>query len=139
VGQGRGGWYSYDAVMNLFSSRRTTSAARIIPAFQDIQVGQVIDVTDHIYLTVHEVIPNRALVLTADERNQLSQPWSTVWALILDDDGAGGTRLIFRETTSWSVGIVTPLIRLGDPGKSFLVPQLLKNVKRLAESTPAAA
>jgi hypothetical protein len=61
MGFDRGGWYSYDQL-----DMRGTSAAKILPEYQAIAVGDVVPTSPTTGFVVREVQPGRALVLFSD-------------------------------------------------------------------------
>jgi hypothetical protein len=63
MGVGRAGWYSWDRLDN----GEKPSADRIVPEWQDLEVGQRLNVSPdgQRWMTVAVVEPNRALVLRA--------------------------------------------------------------------------
>lgn len=84
IGQGRGGWYSYDWMENLFGAGMHNAGA-INPALQTIAVGDPILFTQMgLHATVAAIEPRRALVLDGG------------WTFYLEPVGEAGTRLIVR-------------------------------------------
>ena len=61
MGFDRGGWYSYDRL-----DMRGTSAAKILPEYQAIAVGDIVPTSPTTGFIVREVQPGRALVLFSD-------------------------------------------------------------------------
>jgi hypothetical protein len=61
MGFDRGGWYSYDQL-----DMRGTSAAKILPEYQAIAVGDIVPTSPTTGFIVREVQPGRALVLFSD-------------------------------------------------------------------------
>lgn len=122
LGSGRAGWYAYDRIDN----GGRPSARRIIPALQQIAVGDVLpalpDAKD--MFVVGDVRPNRALILIVPLRPHVERSLATAgvsiptarasWALVLEPLAPGRTRLIARSRISreWlagpAVGSVTP-------------------------------
>src|SRR5436189_6366298 len=62
LGQGRGGFYSYDALENLVGCD-IHSADRIVPQWQEVKVGDQVKLHPEVGLGVAVVEPGRALVL----------------------------------------------------------------------------
>ena len=94
-GQGRGGWYSYDWLENLFGFDIHT-ADRILPEYQDLKVGDPICMSRDFcpsHVTVLE--PNRWLSWQANGED--GQPVWTFTFGLFPLDGAH-TRLIVRES-----------------------------------------
>ena len=93
-GQGRGGWYSYDWLENLFGFDIHT-AESILPEFQDLAVGDAICMAKDFcpsHVTVLE--PNRWLGWQAEENGD--PVWTFTFGLFPVDDGH--TRLVVRES-----------------------------------------
>ena len=76
MGFDRGGWYSYDQL-----DMRGTSAAKILPEYQSMAVGDVVPTSPTTGFLVREVQPARALVLFSDTALVLSQAAATVDAI----------------------------------------------------------
>lgn len=94
-GQGRGGWYSYDWLENLFGFDIHT-ADRILPEYQNLAVGDPICMSRDFcpnHVTVLE--PNRWLSWQADDDNG-DPVWTFTFGLVPVDDSH--TRLIVRES-----------------------------------------
>ena len=62
LGQGRGGFYSYDSLENLVGCD-IHSADRIVPEWQDIGVGDEVKLHPEVALAVAALEPGRSLVL----------------------------------------------------------------------------
>ncbi len=62
LGQGRGGFYSYDFLENLVGCD-IHSADRVVPEWQDVEVGGEIKIHPEVALQVAAVEPGRSLVL----------------------------------------------------------------------------
>lgn len=94
-GQGRGGWYSYDWLENLFGFDIHT-ADRILPEYQDLKVGDPICMSSSFCpsrVTVLE--PNRWLSWQALDDSG-DPVWTYTFGLVPVDDSH--TRLIVRES-----------------------------------------
>jgi hypothetical protein len=134
VGCQRAGFYSNDLLDNLGRPSATT----ILPAFQELQVGQWVPMspgepTDRTALKVHSFEPNRWLLW--------SKPDST-WAWRLTPTVEGGTRLVtrIRAVYDWrhhpfvaSFGLL--LMEFGD---FAMLRAMLRGIKQRAEH-PAVA
>lgn len=93
-GQGRGGWYSYDWLENLFGFQIHT-ADRILPAYQHPAIGDSICMHPALCGQVFIVDPGRFLGW------QITSPeGSVVWTFIIGiyPQDAGQTRVIIRES-----------------------------------------
>jgi hypothetical protein len=94
-GQGRGGWYSYDWLENLFGFDIHT-ADRILPEFQNLAVGDPICMSKDFcpsHVTVLE--PNRWLSWQAEDESG-DPVWTFTFGLFPVD--ATHTRLLVRES-----------------------------------------
>lgn len=113
LGQGRGGFYSYDELENLVGCD-IHSAGRIVPELQDVAVGDRIHLAPPVALTAAVVEPGRALVLRgAATPGQAPPPYDFTWAFVLRPGRDGGTRLVVREryayTAAWARLLVEPV------------------------------
>ncbi len=99
IGQGRGGFYSYDCLENLIGCD-IHSADRILPTHQQLTVGDPVRLGPEGYpfYTVAAVEPERYLLLRAGEAGQEAPPpVDDVWLFYLDETAPGVTRLIARN------------------------------------------
>lgn len=124
MGHGRAGWYSYDRI-----DMDQPSVRRIVPEWQELQVGDLMPVAPGAGFAVRELDPGRALVLYVDdamvhEQAEQAEGDATVeavpanlkvtgalmegaqpsefrasWAFVLVDLGGGRTRLVERVRT----------------------------------------
>ena len=85
IGFGKAGWYSYDWIDNDFKP----SADRIIPEYQDLEVGDKILMMPRMGFVVQSVDDDRSIVSVLEDG-------STSWCLGLYPDRRGGTRLVSR-------------------------------------------
>ena len=92
-GYGKAGFYGYDVIENISSPSGLHSAERIMPELQHLAVGDKILMNDLAFLTVHEIRPNEALVLTGSAAPPTTTSVMT-WALYPID--ATHTRLVNR-------------------------------------------
>lgn len=97
LGQGRGGFYSYDALENL-AGCHIHSADRILPALQAIQPGDEVRLAPAVALQVAAVDPGRSLVLSGGvTMGAAPPPYDFSWAFVLTERPDGTTRLVARE------------------------------------------
>jgi hypothetical protein len=113
LGQGRGGFYSYDALENLVGCD-IHSADRIVPQWQDLKVGDQVKLHPEVGLDVATVEPGRALVLRGGvPMGAAPPPYDFTWAFILRERPEGTTRLLVREryayTQRWAPLLVEPV------------------------------
>jgi hypothetical protein len=132
LGQGRGGFYTYEWVEHLLGAG-IQNVDRIVPELQQLAVGDPIRLTPDPYfgqpgqlLTVAELEAPRALLL----RQRMPNGSLGTWAFLLRDPTAGRTRLLFRRRAgppSW-------FDRLALPGYYFMDRGMLAGIKRRAEA-----
>jgi Polyketide cyclase / dehydrase and lipid transport. len=113
LGQGRGGFYSYDWLENLFGCD-IHSADRVVPQWQRVAVGDEVKLHPEMSLTVASVEPGRSLILRGGvPMGSTPPPYDFTWAFVLRDAPGGGTRLIVRERYRyehwWALLIVEPV------------------------------
>jgi hypothetical protein len=133
IGQGRGGFYSYQGLENL-AGCGIYNVAEIRPELQELHAGDTIRM--HAsgfgpYVTVLE--PERALVVGGPPDAAGSR---TTWSFHLLDGPDGTTRLIERGRAAPGKGLLAQLIAgpyLLDPIGFVMSRKMLKTIKQLAE------
>jgi hypothetical protein len=136
LGQGRGGFYSYDKLENLVGCD-IHSADRIVADWQPVEVGDHVYLHPGVGLAVAEVVPGRALVLRGGvPMGSRKQPYDSTWAFVLCPRSDAMTRLLVREryryTRPWAALLVEPVELI-----SFLMSQkMLRGIKTRAERHP---
>jgi hypothetical protein len=141
MGWKRAGWYSYDCIDN----DHISSAERIILELQDLQIGDLVPEGAAVGWTVEALEPNRLLLLKA-HAPMAGVDWvqrrDSSWLFLLDEIGAGGTRLIERSRTTITMNEHTFLgkvlaNRLGTlllaPGDFVMARRQMQGIKRRAE------
>ncbi len=139
LGQGRGGFYSYDFLENLIGCD-IHNADRIVPEWQRIEVGDAIHVHPKGGLVAAVVVPERALVLRGGPPMGGAPPFDFTWAFVLNAQADGTTRLVVREryayTHRWAQLFLEPVEFI-----SFVMSRrMLRGIKARAErpaSSPA--
>ena len=137
LGQGRGGFYSYDLLENLVGCN-IHSSDRILPEWQDIKVGDEIRLAPQVGLVVAFIEQGRSLVLRGGiPIGKRAAPYDFTWAFTLRDGADETTRLLVREryayTRAWARLIVEPTEML-----SFVMSQkMLRGIRDRAERTAA--
>jgi hypothetical protein len=137
LGQGRGGFYSYDWVENLVGCN-IHSSNRILIELQDIKVGDEIRLAPQVGLVVALVEQGRSLVLRGGiPMGKRAAPYDFTWAFTLREEPDGTTRLLVRERyvymRAWARLIVAPTQLL-----SFAMSQkMLRGIRDRAERTAA--
>ena len=112
LGQGRGGFYSYDLLENLVGCN-IHSSDRILPEWQAVKVGDEVRLAPQVGLAVAFVEQGRSLVLRGGvPMGKRAAPYDFTWAFTLREEPDGTTRLLIREryvyTRAWARLIVEP-------------------------------
>src|SRR6266536_5993404 len=137
LGQGRGGFYSYDWLENLVGCD-IHSSDRILLEWQDITVGDEIRLAPQVGLALAFVEQGRSLVLRGGiPMGKRAAPYDFTWAFTLHEGPDGTTRLLVREryvyTRAWARLIVEPAELL-----SFVMTEkMLRGIRDRAERTAA--
>jgi hypothetical protein len=139
LGQGRGGFYSYDWLENLVGAD-IHNADAIVPRWQHLEAGDQVMLAANVPLTVAVVEPGRALVLRGGvPMGVVAAPYDFTWAFVVRDAPGGSTRLVVRErccyTRWWAALIVEPAGLLS----SLMSPRMMRGIRQRAErpSRPA--
>ena len=102
LGQGRGGFYSYDFLENLVGCD-IHSAERVVADWQSVEVGDAVHLHPEVTLIVAVVEPGRGLVLRGGVPiGRTPPPYDFTWAFVLRDQADGSTRLVVRERYGYS-------------------------------------
>jgi hypothetical protein len=111
LGQGRGGFYSYDFLENLVGCD-IHSADRVVPEWQQLEVGDEVRLAPTAGLKVAILEPGRALVIQGSLPIARRPPFDSTWAFILCEQPDGTTRLLSRERYGyrrwWAPFVVEP-------------------------------
>jgi hypothetical protein len=112
LGQGRGGFYSYDALENLVGCD-IHSAETVVAKWQRIEIGDPVRLAPELSLRVARVDAGSALVLRGGiPIGSLPAPYDFSWAFVLLPAPHGSTRLVVRERYGyrrwWAALIVEP-------------------------------
>jgi hypothetical protein len=134
LGQGRGGFYSYDRLENLVGCE-IESADRIHPEWQDVQVGDPFRLHPKLALVVAEFNPGHSLVVDGRARpGEPAPPYDFTWAFVVRRHPGLRTRLIVRErygyTTPTSRLIVEPLAA----GSALMTRKMLHGIRDRVEA-----
>jgi hypothetical protein len=138
IGQGRGGFYSYDRLENVVGCD-IHSADRIVAAWQPVAVGDEVNLHPEVALTVTLVQPGHALVLHGGvPLGRTPPPYDFTWAFVLHTHADGTTRLVVRERYAyerrWARLVVEPAELV-----SFIMSQrMLRGIKERAERAARA-
>ncbi|MBN2471347.1 MAG: SRPBCC family protein [Anaerolineae bacterium] len=143
IGQGRGGFYSYDFIENAMGLN-IHSTNQILPEFQNLKVGDTIPLApDGSGIPVAGLEPNRVLVLggTMDEHSEgafKTSPgefFSASWAFVLEPVAPDVTRLIERFQLDYSPSPFATLFYRAflEPGSFIMERKMLLGIKARAE------
>ena len=135
LGQGRGGFYSYDWLENLVVRADFHNADRIVPEWQQIAVGAEVRLAPEVALKVVALEPERALVLRGSvPMGNVAPPYEFTWAFVMLPQPDGTTRFMVREryryTRRWAALIVQPAQLVS----CLMTPKMLRGIKSRAEN-----
>jgi hypothetical protein len=145
LGQGRGGFYSYDWIENAMGLDIHT-ADRILPEHQTLEVGDVIPLAaDGFGVTVAMVEPERALVLHGDTRQpgpgeapvlKPGDHFAVSWGFYLFERPDGATRFVERWQADWNPAPHNNVLYrvFLEPGAFIMERKMLLGIKERAES-----
>jgi len=150
LGQGRGGFYSYDWIENMMGLD-IHNADRILPEFQDIKAGDIVPLAPSGFgLPVDFVRTEEALVLYGDTRRETGEiqiPMkpgdylAATWGFHLFERVEGGTRLVERFRADWAPSVQNAIFyrALVEPGSFLMGRKMLLGIKARAERLALAA
>src|SRR5579859_523642 len=132
IGSGRGGAYTYDWIENLLGLHMH-SARRILPQFQNLQVGDVLPLgPSRPSMRVEVYDPERTLAIRIEDGN-----WVWIFALVAE---GGQTRLISRNRIAAAGRQPARLFSLlvMEPGSLIMERKMLLGIKQRAERPQTA-
>jgi hypothetical protein len=143
IGQGRGGFYSYQALENLLGCN-IHNADRIIPEFQHLEAGENILLHPKIPVPVTLVEPGHAIVLHYDTRAGLTpipgtktvDYFESTWLFYIGNKDENTVRLISRFRIDYSHSMRNK-ISYGyfvEPISSTMQQKMLRGIKKRAEA-----
>lgn len=138
MGQGRGGFYSYDRLENL-AGCGITSADAVVPEWQSVEVGDEVRLHPELALPVAVVRPGEAFVLhgagPVDDDGPV--PFDFTWAFVLRAVDERSTRLVVRERygyrTGWAGRMVEPVSWVS----VVMTERMLRGIRDRAERAAA--
>jgi hypothetical protein len=144
IGQGRGGFYSYDWLENLLGLN-IHSVERVVPECQNLKVGDLVPLApDGFGIPVAILEPNQTLVLWGDMRvddatKDLAEAGgyiSASWGWYLQAIGRRSTRLVERFRADWTPNLANQvMLRLFlEPGAFVMERKMLLGIKERAEN-----
>ncbi|MEN8114964.1 MAG: hypothetical protein ABFS21_11330 [Actinomycetota bacterium] len=137
IGQGRGGFYSFELLENMFGCR-ITNAETILGGHQTVAIGDEIRLHPSVpALRVAVVEIGRALALLGAPVESAVEENATLWAFHVLDDGPGRSRLVERGKTTHGTSLAdrlsfSPL--LVEPIGFVMSREMLLGIKERAEA-----
>ena len=138
LGQGRGGFYSYESLENLVGCD-IHNADRIVADWQTLAVGDEVRLHPEVGLMAAVVKPGEALVLRGGvPMSDVEPPYDFTWAFVVQEQLDGTARLLVRERYaykhSWTPLLVEPVELI-----SFIMTQkMMRGIRDRAEKAKAA-
>jgi hypothetical protein len=145
MGQGRGGFYSVEAIENNLFGLDIHNADRILPEFQELKVGDRVALGRGLSARVAAIEPLKHLILRAtaygDEREEGAPPLkpgetlNMTWAFFTEALDGGDTRLIERFRVEFTPTLANNVMYYGfvEPGAFFMERSMLLGIKARAE------
>ena len=144
IGQGRGGFYSYDWIENLMGLDIQT-ADQILPEHQQLKVGDLVPLSpDGFGFPVALLEPGQALVLRGDTRlDPEAIPgmapgnyFASTWGFYLEPLPDNQTRLIERWKSDWSPTLKSTILMhlFLEPGAFLMERKMLLGIQQRAET-----
>ncbi|GIK28661.1 MAG: hypothetical protein J5J04_15105 [Anaerolineae bacterium] len=141
IGQGRGGFYSYALLENLFGCR-ITNADEIIPELQTLAVGDEIRMHPSDAMPVFRVLqvtPPTTLLLAnrPDHDAKTDSALGVTWLFQLEPSGPASTRLITRWRMFYTADSMRSRLAVGpvliEPIDFVMETKMLQGIKERAE------
>jgi hypothetical protein len=143
IGQGRGGFYSYQTLENMFGCR-IRNVDHIVPDLQKIEPGDTVRLHPSAPpLEVAAVNPPESLVLhgaPSAEQSDGDDAAVTTWQFRLDEASGGTTRLLARGRNDYGPGGANRLFFGSFPMEPVLFVmsrKMMLRIKQLAEAASA--
>jgi hypothetical protein len=134
LGQGRGGFYSYDWLENLVARIDIHNADRIVPEWQDLTVGAEVRLAPDLPLRVAALDLGRSVVLRGNVPIGTSAPpYDFTWAFVLQPQPDGTTRLLVRERYAYTHRLAALIVQPAQLVSCFMSPEMLRGIKTRAE------
>jgi hypothetical protein len=135
MGQGRGGFYSYEWLESLFRME-IHNADRIMPEYQSLKVGDCIPFWKGAGIAVRALEPNHYLVLAGSLKSGSDQTGGS-WTFLLEPLGSQVTRLMVRAR----VAVFSPIwlselfsFLLLEPAHFIMERKMLLGIQSRAEN-----
>jgi hypothetical protein len=138
LGQGRGGFYSYDFLDNLVGCD-IHSANRVLPEWQGIGAGDEVRLAPGVGLVVASAERDRSLVLRGGiPLGNSAPPYDFTWAFALRAQPDGTTRLLVRERYAYTRPWARLLIEPTEAASFVMSQKMLRGIRDRAERTASA-
>jgi hypothetical protein len=139
LGQGRGGFYSYDFLENLVGCD-IHSADRLVPEWQDVGVGDEVRLAPKAGLAVAFLERGRSLVLRGGiPMGDTAPPYDFSWAFVLRDEPDGSTRLLVRERYAYMRPWARFLVEPAEAVSFMMTQRMLRGIRNRAERIASRA
>lgn len=133
LGQGRGGFYSYDSLENLVGAD-IHNADKVVPAWQSVHVGDPFRLHPDVVLAVALVDPGRALVVRGTvPMGRVAAPYEFTWAFVLRPRADGATRLVVRERYSYAKRWAGVIVQPAQLVSCLMSPRMLRGIAQRTE------
>ncbi|MGS0688060.1 SRPBCC family protein [Nakamurella sp. GG22] len=137
LGQGRGGFYSYDWLENLVPRTDIHNADRIVAEWQHIVVGSQVRLAPEVPLQVVGEGVGRSLVLRGSvPMGTIPAPYEFTWAFVLLPQSDGSTRLLVRERYSYTRRWAGLIVQPAQLVSSLMTPKMLRGIRDRAQRPP---
>lgn len=132
LGQERGGFYSYARLENLVGCD-ITNAQRVVPEWQQREVGGEFRLHPDVALRVASVDPGRAFVVTSlgGERGAGMPEFGFSWAFVVEHEGEA-SRLVVRERYSAPDAKARAVIAASRPVAALMTEAMLRGIRSRA-------
>jgi hypothetical protein len=133
LGQGRGGFYSYDFLENLVGCE-IHSADGVVPEWQATAVGDEVRLHPDVALIVAHLEPGQALVLRGGiPMGRVAPPYDFTWAFVLRSEHDGTTRLVVRERYGYSRWWASLIVEPAELISFVMSRRMLRGIRERAE------
>jgi hypothetical protein len=144
MGQGRGGFYSYEWLENFFGLE-IHNADHLVAEWQDLTPGDTVRLAPpdqyegHARMRVVHLEPQRSIVFgpaadTAEEFEAASRTGAGTWAFVLEPRDEGTTTRLIVRTRSRPWTAPRAVFYLYDPAHFIMERRMLIGIKRRAEA-----
>lgn len=137
LGQGRGGFYSYQSLENL-AGCKIVNADQIIPEFQSVEIGDKVRLGPDGYpaFDVADVMPEVALILQGDIQDAQENITTWIWIFYLHPINEHVTRLILRTRLTYADSVGNSLMWrvFTDPISFNMERKMLQGIKSRVET-----